>query len=215
MFIRHLCSALLLASTIFSQTEGFYFHVNQGEKKCLIEELPEGVTLVAKYETMKFDSQLLKFMHTDTGVHIHIEDPMGSGGMDKDFSVGKGKLYFTTSHFGEHTFCISADTRKWIGGHQMRIYLDLEIRDSAAESDSQEVVVEGLERMLRDSLHQAGAIAKEQRYQRDREIVFRALSDSTNSSVMWWAVAQSVVLIAMATWQSTHLRNFFKAQKIV
>lgn len=214
---RTVAAAAVLVCAIIPMVsaEMFYFHVNQGEDKCFIEELPEGVTLVVKYETHKFDKQLNNFVPTDTGVHIHIEDPMGGGSMDKDYSVGVGKVYFTTTNFGEHIVCISADTRKWIGGHQMRIYLELDVRDTASESDSTEVVVEGLERMLRDSIHQASSISKEQKYQKGREEIFRDLSESTNYHVLWWAVVQSMVLLLMGAWQITHLKNFFKAKKIM
>jgi uncharacterized beta-barrel protein YwiB (DUF1934 family) len=57
--------------------------------------------------------------------------------------------------------------------------------------------------------------SKEQNYQRYREERFRATSDSTNQRVLWWSVAQLLVLITAGFWQMRHLRGFFEAKKLV
>ncbi len=58
-------------------------------------------------------------------------------------------------------------------------------------------------------------ITKEQNYQRYREERFRQTSESTNQRVLWWALAQTVILLAMGTWQMKHLKSFFEAKKLV
>ena len=58
-------------------------------------------------------------------------------------------------------------------------------------------------------------ITKEQNYQRYREERFRQTSESTNQRVLWWALAQTIILLAMGTWQMKHLKSFFEAKKLV
>eukprot|EP00112_Aurelia_sp_Birch-Aquarium-sp1_P008979 Seg2005.4 transcript_id=Seg2005.4/GoldUCD/mRNA.D3Y31 product="Protein split ends" protein_id=Seg2005.4/GoldUCD/D3Y31 len=48
-----------------------------------------------------------------------------------------------------------------------------------------------------------------------REKVFRNLSKTTNSRVLWWGFLQIVVLALTAAWQMRHLTKFFILKKIV
>jgi hypothetical protein len=56
---------------------------------------------------------------------------------------------------------------------------------------------------------------KEQNYQRYREERFRATSESTNQRVLWWSLAQLIVLVIAGFWQMRHLKGFFEAKKLV
>lgn len=58
-------------------------------------------------------------------------------------------------------------------------------------------------------------IRREQQYQREREAEFRDTSELTNSRVVYWTVAQLVVLGVTAFWQLKHLQGFFISKKIV
>lgn len=48
-----------------------------------------------------------------------------------------------------------------------------------------------------------------------REERFRQTSESTNQRVLWWALAQTAILIGMGAWQMRHLKKFFEAKKLV
>jgi len=48
-----------------------------------------------------------------------------------------------------------------------------------------------------------------------REDRFRTTSESTNQRVLWWAVAQTFLLVIVGFWQMRHLRSFFEAKKLV
>ena len=43
-------------------------------------------------------------------------------------------------------------------------------------------------------------ISKEQQYQREREILFRNTSESTNARVQWWSIFQTVVMVVSGIW---------------
>jgi hypothetical protein len=51
-------------------------------------------------------------------------------------------------------------------------------------------------------------------YSQEREEAFRNTSESTNSRVAWWSVAQTVVLIVAAVYQVTNLKSFFRQKKL-
>jgi len=48
-----------------------------------------------------------------------------------------------------------------------------------------------------------------------REERFRETSESTNQRVLWWAIAQTAILIITGMWQMKHLKSFFEAKKLV
>jgi predicted metal-binding membrane protein len=47
-----------------------------------------------------------------------------------------------------------------------------------------------------------------------REERFRDTSESTNARVMWWSIAQTVVLLIAGVYQLTNLKGFFKSKKL-
>ena len=48
-----------------------------------------------------------------------------------------------------------------------------------------------------------------------REERFRQTSESTNQRVLWWALAQTLILLVTGFWQMRHLKGFFEAKKLV
>ena len=48
-----------------------------------------------------------------------------------------------------------------------------------------------------------------------REERFRQTSESTNQRVLWWSIAQTVILLITGFWQIRHLKGFFEAKKLV
>lgn len=40
-------------------------------------------------------------------------------------------------------------------------------------------------------------------------------SESTNQRVLWWSIAQTLILLATGAWQMKHLKGFFEAKKLV
>ncbi|NXA27992.1 TMED4 protein, partial [Ibidorhyncha struthersii] len=42
-----------------------------------------------------------------------------------------------------------------------------------------------------------------------REERFRMTSESTNQRVLWWSIAQTIILILTGIWQMRHLKSFF------
>ncbi|KAJ3587072.1 hypothetical protein NHX12_013462 [Muraenolepis orangiensis] len=48
-----------------------------------------------------------------------------------------------------------------------------------------------------------------------REERFRMTSESTNQRVLWWSIAQTLILLVTGIWQMKHLKSFFEAKKLV
>lgn len=49
----------------------------------------------------------------------------------------------------------------------------------------------------------------------EKEESFRQISENTNSKVLWWALMQTFILLAVGFWQMKRLKEFFIAKKLV
>jgi hypothetical protein len=90
-------------------------------------------------------------------------------------------------------------------GERANDYQEIAAKDKLSE----------LQLRVRQLLDQVDQISKEQNYQRYREERFRETSESTNQRVLWWAIAQTLLLVVTGFWQMRHLRGFFEAKKLV
>lgn len=112
------------------------------------------------------------------------------------------------------------------------MHLDIQAGEHA--QDYQQVAAKDklneLQLRIRQLLDQVEQITKEQNYQRVRssfisyslcgmlqyrEERFRQTSESTNSRVLWWSIAQTAILLLTGFWQMRHLKGFFEAKKLV
>jgi len=58
-------------------------------------------------------------------------------------------------------------------------------------------------------------VKHEQEYMEVRDRVHRAISDSTNSRVVWWAFFESLILVAMTAGQVYYLKRFFEVRRVI
>lgn len=197
---------------------GLYFHIDEGERKCFIEEVPEETLIVGNYKCQLFDPNTGGFMPSSPGIGMHVEvrDPEDKIILSKVYS-SEGRFSFTSHSPGEHSICLYSNSSKWFSGSQLRVHLDLQVGEHAIDyaSIAQKEKLSDLEVRVKQLLSQTEQIAKEQNYQRYREERFRQTSESTNSRVLYWAVGQFVLLVGMGVWQMKHLKGFFEAKKLV
>ncbi|EDV22884.1 uncharacterized protein TRIADDRAFT_38009 [Trichoplax adhaerens] len=196
-----------------------YFHMKESSKKCFIEEIPEETMVMVNYRVQKFDEQQQKYLEDSPGIGIHVDvkDPSKKMLLNK-FYEAKGRITFTSHTSGEHVICLySNSSRGWFNSGKLRVHLAMSIGEHANDygNMAEKQKLSDLQIRLRQLIDQTDQIAKEQGYQRSREERFRTTSDSTNTRVLWWSVAQTLVLIATGIWQMTNLKRFFEAKKLV
>ncbi|XP_012951785.1 transmembrane emp24 domain-containing protein 11-like isoform X2 [Anas acuta] len=98
-----------------------------------------------------------------------------------------------------------------------RIHLDIRVGEHFLD----ETVIQAKDKVnevnfrLEHLMEQIQHVSKEQNYEREREEKFRNISEQTNSNILWWAVAQTFILISIGIWQIKSLKDFFIAKKLV
>ncbi|XP_077991894.1 transmembrane emp24 domain-containing protein 4-like [Glandiceps talaboti] len=211
---------LLCLLGFLSLSQALYFHIGETERKCFIEEIPDETMVIGNYKTQLFDKNVNDYLPASPGVGMHVEakDPDGKMILSKMYS-SEGRFTFTSHTPGEHVICLYSNSTKWqmFSGGKLRVHLDIQVGEHAndyqtiAEKDK----LTELQLRVRQLLDQVEQITKEQNYQRYREERFRQTSESTNQRVLWWSIAQTLILIITGLWQMRHLKGFFEAKKLV
>ncbi|XP_066925246.1 transmembrane emp24 domain-containing protein 4-like [Clytia hemisphaerica] len=211
---------LFLISFSISYCHGLYFHMGETEKKCFIEEIPDETMVTGKYRTQLYDDQSNDYLPASPGIGMHVEvlDPDNKVVLSKFYS-SEGRFTFTSHTPGEHHICLHTNSTRWslFAGGRLRVHLEILVGEHAndyAQIAAKDKLTE-LQLRMRQLLDQIDQITKEQAYQRYREERFRTTSESTNQRVLWWALLQTVVLLATGFWQMRHLKGFFEAKKLV
>jgi len=201
-----------------SAVSGLYFHIGETERKCFIEEIPDETMVVGNYKVEMFDKMQNKYVPTVSGLGMHVEvrDPDDKVIMSRTYAA-EGRFTFTSHTAGEHIICLHSNSSAWFGGGQLRVHLDIQVGEHA--NDYQQIAAKDklteLQLRVRQLLDQVEQITKEQNYQRYREERFRQTSESTNQRVLWWSIAQTLILLVTGFWQMRHLKGFFEAKKLV
>ncbi|KAM6234954.1 transmembrane emp24 domain-containing protein 4 [Porphyrio hochstetteri] len=200
--------------------QGLYFHIGETEKRCFIEEIPDETMVIGNYRTQLWDKQSESFLPSTPGLGMHVEvkDPDGKVVLSRQYG-SEGRFTFTSHTPGEHQICLHSNSTRMalFAGGKLRVHLDIQVGEHTnnyPEIAAKDKLTE-LQLRARQLLDQVEQIQKEQNYQRYREERFRMTSESTNQRVLWWSIAQTIILILTGIWQMRHLKSFFEAKKLV
>ncbi|XP_062964918.1 transmembrane emp24 domain-containing protein 11-like [Cynocephalus volans] len=210
---------LLLCSS-FSLSAAFYFHIGEREEKCVIEDIPSDTVITGTFKIQQWDIGRHDFLESAPGLGMFVKVTTYSDEVLLSKLYGpQGTFYFTSDSPGEHIICLRSNSTRPMsfGGRKLRIHLDIRIGEhdlDAAIAQAKDKVNE-VAFKLEHLIEQIEQIVKEQNYQRDREENFRMTSEDTNSSVLWWAVAQTLIFTSVGIFQMKYLKDFFVAKKLV
>ncbi|XP_068563016.1 transmembrane emp24 domain-containing protein 11 [Cebidichthys violaceus] len=194
-----------------------YFDLGEQEEKCIIEEIPEDMLVTGYFLLEPWD--LEAFSHSPHfGVTVTVRDPNTEVQMSKRY--GKfGKFTFTAHASGQHYLCFQTNSTRFavFAAERLKLHLDVQMGEHSIDPkpDKTKNNMEVLENSLKHLKDQMMYITSQQEYQREKEEVFRQISEDTNSKVLWWAVVQTSVLLSVGFWQMKRLKEFFIAKKLV
>uniref|UniRef100_A0A5G2QVP0 Transmembrane p24 trafficking protein 4 n=1 Tax=Sus scrofa TaxID=9823 RepID=A0A5G2QVP0_PIG len=177
--------ALLLLALCAAGARGLYFHIGETEKRCFIEEIPDETMVIGNYRTQMWDKQKEVFLPSTPGLGMHVEVK------DPEDRIRPVE--------GEPLTAVLQVVLSRQYGSEGRFTFT-----SHTPGDHQICLHSNSTRM---TLFAGGRLYREER--------FRLTSESTNQRVLWWSIAQTVILILTGIWQMRHLKSFFEAKKLV
>nr|XP_023655726.1 transmembrane emp24 domain-containing protein 11-like isoform X2 [Paramormyrops kingsleyae] len=149
------------------------------------------------------------------------ERPKSSGTMvlmSKRYG-SQGKFTFTSHSSGQHFLCLKSNSTRFsiFAGDRLRLHLDVQMGEHTIDPGAARAkdTVKNMEYVLRHLIDQVLYIGKQQDFQREREEMFRQMSEDTNGKVLWWAVVQTAILLTVGFWQVKRLKDFLIEKKLV
>merc|ERR1712012_602861 len=125
------------------------------------------------------------------GVHVEVVDPEKKVIISRTYAA-EGRFTFTSHAAGEHVICLNSNSSAWFGSGQLRVHLDINVGEHAV--DYQQV-------QAKDKLAELQL--------RVRQLLDQ-VEQSTNQRVLWWSIAQTLILLVTGFWQMQHLKSFFE-----
>ena len=163
------------------------------------------------------DQENMQGVTGGAGLLVEASDPNENVVLSKTSEL-LGRFAFTAPLAGEYALCFKTNTSRWFGSNlDFKFYLDINVGARAQDYEK----IAKLEHLNKVDVHirkltdMVTEIRAEQKYLREREAAWRNLSETVHSSVIWWAVAQLVILCASGVFQMRYLKNFFRTKKLV
>ena len=198
---------------------GFYYYSTAGERKCFQKELSKGTVLKGTHELQVYIDEIGKYgvPEKDTiSVMIDVEEIFDDNHrVVHQKALPSSEFTFVALDSGEHNICLQSQSKGWSYKPKVKIDVNFEV-GFASELDSKATTkVKLLHQKVIQLIAQIDSIKREQKLMREREVLFRDLSEIVNSRATWWGIITLIVLGATCAWQMKHLGSFFVKQKVL
>lgn len=124
-----------------------------------------------------------------------------------------GKYTFAAHMDGVYDYCFS-NKMSTMTPKIVKFSMDVGDAPKDTSKDDQEHH-DKLSEMIQQLAVSMTSVKHEQEYMEVRDRVHRAISESTNSRVVWWAFFESLILVAMTTGQVYYLKRFFEVRRVI
>jgi len=189
--------------------EAAYFHMDRGVEKCFVESVPAQQVITVSHRHLE---------NPGVGCMLIFKDPGGKQVFSKRIDAEDqemGKTVYMAQSEGMHRICIECEGHSWLQQAPMKWEVSVDIgdvqftRNPVTRGDFHSV-----EKSLMGALARIEAISAENEYEKSTEMDFRNVSEQMNSHIVWVALFIVAMEIALCVWQISHLRDFFRREKL-
>lgn len=208
----------LTASTALT-VSATYFQLQEGSAKCFLEELAPHVLMRIMYAARPGDgsSAVLPEEFNKMGIRTEIKNPLSEKVFDA-VAPAVGEVKYVSRTAGDHTICFSTNTSHWWPAQNKIIHFEFDVHTGNEATEFKQAArkehVEAIQAAVARLDRRVSDVFTEYQYQKAREHRSRQTSESTNSRVLWWSVAQIAMVCGAGVWQVFYLRRFFTKRNI-
>jgi hypothetical protein len=226
---------LVLIIALLHCGDALYFLVHE-ERKCYSLEQPRNTPAVFNYEILDTDEVVMFDLYY--GKKANKESVI----FHKTLRDASGHIDFVTDNEGYYLLCVQQASPRTPGGggkgskkqhaqkaskeaevtaevmrHPTRFRLairygyDSEYYEKLGKKENFDTVnldVRRLNDMLDMTLNEAD-------YQKHKEVEYHSETESMNTAALWWPMLQIGILVLMGIFQVSHLKSFFKSNKLI
>eukprot|EP00002_Diphylleia_rotans_P007903 TRINITY_DN17567_c0_g1_i1.p1 TRINITY_DN17567_c0_g1~~TRINITY_DN17567_c0_g1_i1.p1 ORF type:complete len:230 (+),score=31.38 TRINITY_DN17567_c0_g1_i1:109-798(+) len=196
-----------------SVANAIFFVINEGEQRCILEELPAPAHTVVEFHVSSTlnstDAQI-----PSVSVTIYDAD-------DETVALMNGKnglVKFKTKSGGDYNICFqSKRPRRKKKLLSMKVYFDIRCHDGAIDYDvlAKTYNLNGFQTQVRKLYDRAIGIRLEQEYMQEVELSFHEISETIHNRILWFCVVQIVVLVILGFIQLHCTKRYLRIRKII
>jgi len=121
-----------------------------------------------------------------------------------------GTQSFTATRQGPYEICFSNEMARWTS---KIVSFEVFAGEQAADGVLTKDTLDPIQNYLKGVATSLDKVQQDQRYLRIREQKHRDTADSTNSRILYYSIAESVVLLCLSLGQVFYLRRFFDTKR--
>ncbi|XP_041127785.1 transmembrane emp24 domain-containing protein 11 [Polyodon spathula] len=209
-----------ILSSYITLSSAMFFHMGEKEEKCIIEDIPSDIIVTGYFKMELWDVSSQGFQNSapNLGMTVTVRHPDSEILMTKKYDL-EGKFTFKSESSGQHFICLESNSPRLavFAGDKLRVHLDIQVGEHRLDETASQAqdTVKDVKYTMIQLIEQVKYISSQQNYQREREENFRQTSQDTNSSVFWWALVQTIMLITVGIWQMKQMKDFLIEKKLV
>ncbi|CAA9988564.1 transmembrane emp24 domain-containing protein, putative [Plasmodium knowlesi strain H] len=205
---KSLCLLVLLLLS-YTYVQGAYFYVKEGMEKCFVESAASNVIITSSYDN--FGLKELK-------CHIIIKNQQGKVVYSHETSeISKGKVSYMAKKNGLYYICISCPSSNWFKSTAIKWSLsievggsDVDIENVAKKSELSETLA-----ILLNLKKKFSSMKLQQIYQKQMATNLYEHNKSVHKKMFYCYILEIIILVAITVYSIVHLKNYFKAQKLM
>jgi len=193
----------LLFLGCLSFCSAYFINIDAHGEECFHDRVNPGTKMALRFEVA--DGGFL-----DIDVKI-------TGPDQKEIYAGQresnGKYTFAAHMEGIYTYCFS---NKMSTMTPKIVKFSMDIGEPPKDTSKEDAEHhDKLNDMIQQLTLSLSGVKHEQEYMQVRDRVHRAINDSTNSRVVWWAFFESLILVCMTMGQVYYLKRFFEVRRVI
>jgi len=202
-FSRSLAYLVLLIFTYINVSVSYFINIDAHGEECFHDKVSAGTRMALMFEVA--DGGFL-----DIDVKIIGPDQKVIYQGERETS---GKYTFVAHMEGTYNYCFS---NKMSTMTPKIVKFSMDVGEPPKDTSKEDAEHhDKLNDMIQQLTVSLGGVKHEQEYMEVRDRVHRAINDSTNSRVVWWAFFESLILVCMTLGQVYYLKRFFEVRRVI
>eukprot|EP00320_Phaeocystis_rex_P014988 CAMPEP_0119083042 /NCGR_PEP_ID=MMETSP1178-20130426/124115_1 /TAXON_ID=33656 /ORGANISM="unid sp, Strain CCMP2000" /LENGTH=198 /DNA_ID=CAMNT_0007065867 /DNA_START=11 /DNA_END=607 /DNA_ORIENTATION=+ len=193
----------LLLGCLLGRVASFGFTVPAGKSECFHESAKASERLSGEWKVLKGGMMDLDVQVTSpSGDHVYAAE-----------REMEGSFAFYTTNEGIYAVCFS-NTHSGEAEKQVSAKISVgEPPDLIKLAKTEHLTP--IEERIKDLHESMNAVRDMQDQMREQDEVHHKMTRSTRSRLLWFTVAEAVVLVAVSLWQILYLKSFFEIKRVV
>ncbi|KEG03731.1 transmembrane emp24 domain-containing protein, putative [Plasmodium vinckei vinckei] len=200
---------LLIACLNYFYVQGAYFYVKEGVEKCFVETVTKNVIIVASYDN--YGSKELKCL-------INVKNKNGHVLYTHDASqMIRGKISYMAKTSGLHYICILCPSNNWFKDTSVKWTMSIEVGGSDIDFNetAKKSELSKTSSTLQSLKRKFHSMKSHQTHQKLIADNMHEHNKNVHKNMIYCYIIEIIILIAITGYSIMHLKNYFKANKLM